>query len=56
MGKMQKQPEGASKKFEDLGGSKIVRLGGYQFFLFLGGGAFAGGWGGAVPHYMPWIN
>ena len=50
------QSKGASKKFEDLGGSKIVRLGGYQFFFFWGGGTFAGGGGGAVPHYMPWIN
>ena len=47
------QSEGASKKFEDLGGSKIVRLGGYQFF-FLGGGYFCRGvrWGSTPLHAM----
>ena len=49
MGKMQKQPEGASKKFEDLGGSKIVRLGGYQFFFFGGGVLLPGGGVGQYP-------
>ena len=51
------QSEGATKKFEDLGGSKILGSGDYQFFFFFWGGVLLlGGEMGQYPHYMPWIN
>ena len=52
---MQKQPfpvGGGSKKFEDLGGEKVLGLGGYRFTR----GYFCWGGGGAVPHYKQCIK